>query len=169
MGTKEEKANAKIARVEIQFMNLNPLELWGRLGLQQFPEPISMEDPEFDDDEEKRAYETFKRDLEGEMPSSQNLIISSDKGSVFIWSLLKEESRRSDQLSSINHLFRDDVFNCIDCKCKQMEIEFDEEDFDEIIRYLETMRLIQTSRDGIRITQHFHSLFHECYEGWLVF
>ena len=159
-------------RVEIQFSTINPLELWKRLGLFQKPEPVGIDDPEmFDDEESRRAYEAFKSDLKGENLASPDLVmISSEKGSLFIWALLKEESKRSQKLSSTNHLFKDDVLRSMRAKGKKMtpKVGFDELDFDDITNYLEEKRLVRTSRDGIRITQNFTKLFHECYNAWLV-
>ena len=61
----------KSDRVEIQFSDISPLELWKKLRLEQSLEPIGMEDPEeFDDEESKRAYEAFRVDLNGERGGS---------------------------------------------------------------------------------------------------
>ena len=161
--------------VEIQFSSIDPLELWKKLGLEQLQEGYDLQDPtEFADEESKRAYEAFRSDFNGEKsPSSELTIISSDKGSVFIWSLLKEESRRSPmpKLSSKKFLFKDNLFKRICKKVKEYgaDFTFSKKDFEDIVLYLEDRRLVLTSTDGIRATQHFAKLFHESYDAWLVF
>jgi hypothetical protein len=169
MKQKDEKSD----RVEIQFSDISPLELWKKLRLEQSLEPIGMEDPEeFDDEESKRAYEAFRVDLNGERGGELTLI-SSDKGSIFIWSLLKCESMRSPlpKLSSKKFLFKDKLFERICKKIKKSypNIEFSEKDFEDIALYLEGKKLVCTSIDGIRITKHFTDLFHNCYAAKLVF
>lgn len=170
----ETKTTKKQHGVEIQFSTINPLELWKNLGLEQLSEPMLQDPTDFEDDEARRAYEAFKNDFNGEKKASRDLItIVSDKGSIFIWSLLKEVSKRSPmpKLSSKKFLFKDNLFKRI---CKKMEecragITFSEKDFEDIILYLESRRLVLTSTDGIRATQHFAELFHRSYNAWLVF
>lgn len=160
--------------VEIQFSAIDPLELWDKLNLRQSLE-IDTDDPEkFADEESKKAYEAFKSDLKGEVLAQQELIlIPSDKGSLFVWSLLKEESRHSPmpKLSSKKFLFKDSVFKRICRKVKNSypNIDFSEKDFEDVILYLEGKKLVLTSIDGVRTTQHFAKLFHDCYNAWLVF
>ena len=169
------KNNKKQHGVEIQFSSINPLELWKRLGLEQVQDGFTLQEPtEFVDDESRRAYEAFRMDLIGEKSSSNELtLISSTKGSVFIWSLLKEESRRSPmpKLSSKKFLFKDNLFKRICKKVKECGtgLTFSEKDFEDIVLYLESKRLVLTSIDGIRATQHFAKLFHDSYNAWLVF
>jgi hypothetical protein len=160
--------------VEIQFSTINPLELWKKLGLEQLSEPMLQDPTEFEDDEAKRAYEAFKLDFSGERKVSQDLItIVAEKGSIFIWSLLKEESRHSPmpKLSSKKFLFKDTLLKRICKKVKELDSnsDFSERDFEDIILYLENRRLVLTSMDGIRTTQHFAELFHKSYNAWLVF
>ena len=159
---------------EIQFSAIDPLELWTRLGLQQ-PKLIKEDSdfPEFENEEEKNAYLAFEKDLADDLKDESETVteIEACKGSLFIWAVLKQESKRSKRLSSTNHLFKDDIFRCICSKSRKVspEMEFDETDFDEISKYLEDKRLVRTSRDGIRITRDFEKLFHSSYEAWLVF
>ena len=160
--------------MEIPFSSINPLELWKNLGLEQLPEPMLQGPTDFENDEAKRAYEAFKIDFGRETKASRDLItIVSDKGSIFIWALLKEVSKRSpmSKLSSKKFLFKDSLLKRI---CKKVEecgsnFTFSEKDFEDIILYLESRRLVLTSTDGIRTTQHFTKLFHEKYNAWLVF
>lgn len=171
----ETKTTKRQHGVEIQFSSINPLELWKKLGLEQLQEGFALQEPtEFADEESKRAYEAFRSDLTGEKSSSSGLtLIPSDKGSVFIWSLLKEESRRSPmpKLSSKKFLFKDNLFKRICKKAKEYgtNFTFSEKDFEDIVLYLESKRLVLTSIDGIRATQHFAKLFHDSYNAWLVF
>ena len=160
--------------VEIQFSTINPLELWKKLGLEQLSEPMLQDPTEFEDDEAKRAYEAFKTDFGKERKTSRDLItIVAEKGSVFIWSLLKEESKRSPmpKLSSKKFLFKDNLFKRICKKVKEFGLSsnFSEKDFEDVILYLENKKLVLTSVDGIRTTQHFAELFHRRYNAWLVF
>jgi hypothetical protein len=171
----ETKTTKKQHGVEIQFSAINPLELWKKLGLEQLPESFTVQEPtEFDDEESRRAYEAFRNDFSGEKKTSRDFIsIVADKGSIFIWSLLKEESRRSPmpKLSSKKFLFKDNLYKRICKKVKEVRSNFDfsERDFEDIILYLENKKLILTSLDGIRMTQHFATLFHKKYNAWLVF
>jgi hypothetical protein len=75
------------------------------------------------------------------------------------------------KLSSKKFLFKDRLFERICKKTKQLRPndKFSEKDFEDIILYLENKRLVLTSIDGIRMTQHFTRLFHEKYGAWLVF
>jgi hypothetical protein len=159
--------------VEIQFSTINPLEMWKKLGLEQQVDSNVLDPQEFDDDESKRAYEVFKKDFSGEELLGQGFAtIPSEKGSIFIWALLKAESKRAPnpKLSSKKFLFKDKLFKGI---CKKAEnckgIVFSEKDFEDVILYLEAKRLIKTSVDGIRTTQHFADLFNKYYDAWLVF
>lgn len=159
---------------EIKFSSLSPLELWEKLGLTQpsvekestniFPPPP------FWDDESRKAFEAFRMDCGMVQEEGPEVIqISNTKGSLFIWALLKEMSKRSKKLSSVNHLFKDDVFKTISQKSKRMNVDFDEADFDEISEYLEDKHLVKTSTAAIRITRYFAPLFHENYGARLVF
>lgn len=161
--------------VEIYFSAINPLELWKNLRLEQPVDAFATQEPEkFESEEEKEAYEAFRNDLKGEKNDYQELaIIPCEKGSLFIWSLLKEESRRSPRpkLSSKKFLFKDDLFKRICKKTKECcsNLDFSEKDFEDIALYLENKKLVLTSIDGIRTTQHFAKRFHECYNAWLNF
>ncbi|MBQ5944837.1 hypothetical protein IJL65_00025 [bacterium] len=163
---------------EIEFNSLSPLELWEKLGLTQpRVEKKSTGEiflpPSFQDEESKMAFEAFRKDcdmIQEEEP--ETIHISSEKGSLFIWALLKEESKRSKKskkLSSVNHLFKEDVFQSIIRKGRCTKVDFDEMNFDEISDYLEERHLIKTSTAAIRITRNFATLFHEKYGAWLVF
>lgn len=167
MKTKQEKP-----KKEILFSTVNPLELWGKLKLKQETESVDIiNQPSFESEEAEKAYAAFMEDF-SEVQSQEtekSTIISPSKGSLFIWGLLKEESKRSKRLSSVNHLFKDDVFRSISQKSRRTKVDFDEMDFDEISRYLESKCLIRTSKAAIRITRNFAKLFHECYGAWLVF
>ena len=159
---------------EIQFSAINPLESWKKMGLQQLVEPTLLDPTDFKSDESKRAYEAFKKDFLGEKKVSRDLIsIDPNKGSIFIWSLLKEISERSPRpkLSSKKYLFKDDLFKRICEKVNELlpNVEFSKKDFENITIYLENKNLVATSDDGIRATQHFASWFHVRYERWLVF
>lgn len=162
--------------VDINFNSLSPLELWEKLGLAQpsgekkstgdfFSPPSS-----FQDEESRMAFEAFLSDCDMVPEEEQEAVpISKEKGSLFIWALLEEESKRSEKLSSVNHLFKDDVFKSAIQKGKSIEVDFDEEDFDEISSYLEEKHLIRTATEAIRITRYFTALFHKKYGAWLVF
>jgi len=168
------KETTKQHGMEIHFSSINPLELWRKLGLEQSSESTWQDPTDFESDEEKRAYEAFKNDFSGEKIASRDFItIVADKGSIFIWSLLKEESRRSPmpKLSSKKFLFKDNLLKRICKKMKEIhpDVEFSKEDFEDVIIYLENKKLILTSIDGIRMTQHFAKLFHDSYNAWLVF
>ena len=159
---------------EIHFSAINPLEPWKKMGLQQLAEPTLLDPTDFKNDESKRAYEAFKKDFLGEKKVSRDLIsIDSNKGSIFIWSLLQEISERSPRpkLSSKKFIFKDDLFKRICKKVNELlpDVEFSKKDFEDITIYLENKNLVATSDDGIRTTQHFARRFHVQYEKWLVF
>lgn len=168
--------NTNQPRVEIKFSSLSSLELWERLGLSQpRVEKKSTGEifspPRFRDEESKMAFEVFRQDCDISQEEEQEdaVQISEDKGGLFIWALLKEESKRSKKLSSVNHLFKNDVLKTMSRKGVRIGVEFEEADLDEICHYLEQKGLIKTSKDAIRITRKFASLFHEKYGAWLVF
>ena len=170
METKQQKQHGE----EIYFSTINPLESWKKMGLQQLAEPTLLDPTDFKNEEDKRAYEAFKKDFLGEKKVSRDPIsIDPNKGSIFIWSLLKEISKRSPRpkLSSKKILFKDDLFKRICKKVDELlpDVEFSKKDFEDIIIYLENKNLITTSPDVIRATQHFASWFHVRYEKWLVF
>lgn len=162
---------------EIKFSSLSPLELWEKLGLTQpsvekestniFPPPP------FWDDESKKAFEAFCKDCDTESREEEpeTIQISNDKGSLFIWGLLKEESKRkSKKLSSANYLSKDNVLKTIIQESRRNNITFEEGDFDVISEYLKEKHLVATSNYEIRITRgYFADLFHEKYGAWLVF
>lgn len=161
-------------KAEVLFSELNPLELWGKLRLEQDVESVDViSQPSFESEEAEKAYKAFMEDSQSAQvqETEKSKIIPSSKGSLFIWALLKEESKRSKRLSSVNHLFKDDVFKRICRKSRRTapKIDFDEMDFDEISKYLEEKKLIITAKQAVRITQEFAELFHECYGAWLVF
>ena len=161
-------------KAEVSFSELNPLELWGKLRLEQDVESVDViSQPSFESEEAEEAYKAFMEDSQSAQvqETEKSKIIPSSKGSLFIWALLKEESKRSKRLSSVNHLFKDDVFKCICHKSRHTnpKVEFDEQDFDEIASFLERKKLIRTARQAVRITQEFAKLFHESYGAWLVF
>ena len=141
----------------------------------------------FESDEDGEAYKSFLEDFskaktqgkekpkedckasmkKGIQPQKvENPIISPEKGSLFIWALL--QTQRSGKLSSVNHVFKDEILKCMMDKGIAMAVEFDAQDFDEISKYLEGNKLIKTAKAAMRITQEFSNLFHERY-GWLVF
>jgi hypothetical protein len=168
------KQQKKQHGVEIQFSSISPLELWKKLELEQLPELFAVQNPtEFEDEESKRAFEAFSSDFIREELAHQEPIISSEKGSIFIWALLKEESKKSplSKLSSKKILFKDNLFKriCGKIKAHYPKINFSKRDFEDVILYLEGRRLVLTSSDGIRITQYFAPLFHDSYKAWLVF
>ena len=159
---------------EIHFSAINPLEPWKKMGLEQLAEPTLQDPTDFENDEAKMAYEAFKNDFREEKKISRDLIsIDPNKGSIFIWSLLKEISKRSPRpkLSSKKFLFKDDLFKRICKKVNELlpDVEFSKKDFEDITIYLENRNLVTTSVDGIRATQHFARRFHVQYEKWLVF
>lgn len=159
---------------EILFSSISPTELWDRLGLAQPSDKKELKEdmPHFSSEESRLAYEAFREECPQETEISEEMSIPSDKGSLFIWALLKQCSKRSKtdkKLSSVNHLFKDDVARTARYTGKRLGIQIDEEDFDNICSYLQQKRLVATSRDSIRITKHFTELFHERYNAWLVF
>lgn len=163
---------------EIKFSSISPLELWENLGLaqpsrkkeQKMEEIFSLDSL---DQESRMAFEAFRQDCpleEEEM--EERFTIKSEKGSLFIWALLKQCSNRSKthkKLSSICHLFKDDVFATARYVGRKYKISFEEKDFDEISKFLVNKDLVRTSKDGIRITRKVASLFHQKYHAWLVF
>ena len=172
-----ETKNGKEHGVEIRFSDIEPLELWEKLGLEQPPlESFPLQEPtNFVDDESKKAYEVFRNDLISEKSVPNDLaLISSDKGSIFLWSLLKEESNRcpKPKLSSKKLLFKDVLFKRICEKAKRkkcrLSSDFSKKDFEDIILYLEKKRLVYTLGDVIRTTQHLTNLLHQRY-AWIVF
>ena len=174
METKEKKEHG----AEIKLSDIAPLELWKKLGLEQLPlESFPLQEPtSFADDESKKAYEAFRNDLTNEKSVPNDLtIISSDKGGIFLWSLLKEEKKRcpKPKLSSKKLLFKDVLFERIcertkEKKCR-LSSDFSKKDFEDIILYLERKRLVYTSDDVIRTTQHLTKLLHQTYNGaWVV-
>ena len=174
METKQQKKHG----AEIKLSDIAPLELWKKLGLEQLPlESFPLQEPtSFADDESKKAYEAFRNDLTNEKSVPNDLtIISSDKGGIFLWSLLKEEKKRcpKPKLSSKKLLFKDVLFERIcertkEKKCR-LSSDFSKKDFEDIILYLEKKRLVYTLGDVIRTTQHLTKLFHQSYNGaWLV-
>jgi hypothetical protein len=170
METKQQKQHGEV----IYFSTINPLESWKKMGLEQFAEPTLQDPTDFENEESKRAYLVFKRDFGREKQASRDLIsIDPNKGSIFIWSLLKEISKRSPRpkLSSKKFLFKDDLFKRICKKVDELlpDVEFSKKDFEDITIYLENRKLVTTSVDGIRATQHFARRFHVRYEKWLVF
>ena len=163
-------------KAKIKFSSLSPLELWEKLGLTQpsvEKESASIfPPPPFRDDESRRAFEAFREDCDVTEEEKEEVAqISNEKGSLFIWALLEEEAKRSRKLSSVNHLFKEDVLECISQKSQEMtpKVEFEEQDFDEISAYLEGKNLIKTATEAIRITRGFAKLFHEKFGAWLVF
>ena len=126
--------------------------------------------PHFPDEESRKAFEAFREDCDMAQEEEPEVVqISNEKGSIFIWALLKEESKRSDKLSSTNHLFKDEIFGTISQKSRDINVDFDEMDFDEICEYLKQKHLIVTEKAAILITRSFAPLFHEKYGAWLVF
>lgn len=163
---------------EIRFSSISPTELWDRLGLAQpsdKKEPIEVFSLDSMDPEDKKIFEAFRKDCPCPMDvadEATEVIIPSNKGSLFVWALLKQCSNRSKtnkKLSSVNHLFKDDVARTARYAGKKLGVAIDELDFDRICCYLQQKHLVETSQDGIRITRQLASLFHEKYEAWLVF
>ena len=174
METKKQKKHD----AEIRLSAIKPLELWKKLGLEQLPlESFPLQEPtSFADDESKRAYEAFRNDLTCEKSVPNDLaLISSEKGSIFLWSLLKVEKTRSPKLkvSSKKLFFKDVLFKRICEKAKEkkcrLSSDFSQKDFEDIILYLEKKRLVSTLGDVIRTTQHLTELLHQKYDdAWLV-
>jgi hypothetical protein len=170
METKQQKKQQEKHGAEIKLSAINPLKMWTKLGLGQDIDSNVMDPQGFDDEESKMAYEAFKNDFRGENQIGQGIVISSKKGSIFIWSLLKACSKRSptSKLSSKKILFKDKLFINF---CKRMgelkRITFNEKDFEDISIYLENKNLIERFPDAVRFTQHFTDLFHEKYNAWL--
>lgn len=161
---------------EVKFSSLSSLELWEKLGLAQpRVEKKSTGEifspPPFQDEESRLAFEAFRQDCDIETQEEEpgTIQISNEKGSIFIWSLLKEQSKRkSKKLSSVHHLFKDKVFETISRESGRKKVTFYEEDFDVISNYLEEKHLVKTSTAGIRITRGLEKLLHEKY-GWIEF
>ena len=174
METKQQKRHG----AEIQLSAIHPLELWKKLGLEQLPlESFPLQEPtSFADDESQKAYEAFRNDLTSEKSVPNDLtLISSDKGSIFLWSLLKVEKTRCPKLkvSSKKLFFKDVLFKRICEKAKEkkcrLSSDFSQKDFEDIILYLEKKRLVSTLGDVIRTTQHLTELLHQKYDdAWLV-
>ena len=163
---------------EVAFSSLSSLELWEKLGLAQpRVEKKStggiFSPPPFQDGESRAAFEAFLEDCDMMIQEEEPELIqiSNEKGSLFIWGLLKEESKRkSKKLSSLNHLFKDKVLKTIIQESRRQNVTFEDEDFDVISQYLQEKHLVATSEDGIRITRcYFADLFHEKYGARLVF
>ena len=116
---------------EIQFSSISPLELWEKLGLAQPSVRKERKRPEilfstqFLSEEEKRAYAAFREDCPwyDDCEVDDVTTISPAKGSLFLWALLQENSKRSKKekkLSSINHIFKDDMWSTIRRKGKKV-------------------------------------------------
>ena len=161
---------------EIKFSSIKPLELWKRLELEQpSSESSILQDPiSFEDDESRMAYEAFKKDfcMEG-VPSQDLMVIPAEKGSIFVWALLKEISERcpKGKLSSKKLLFTDVLLDRIRRKTKGCcrNADFSEKDFEDIILYLEKKKLVHALGGAIRMTQHLTGLLHNSYHAWLGF
>ena len=162
-------------RAEIPLSSLSPVEIWERLGLAQpreEKEPEEIFSKSFRSEESRRAFEAFRQDCPLEDEPVTMEFIPSIKGGVFLISLLKECARRSPRekkMSSTNHIFKDDVEKRMAKEGRKNHISFENEEFDKIARFLKGKHLVALSRDGIRITRTFSSLFHEAYGAWLVF
>lgn len=179
MGTKGKKQHGR----EIQFSSISPLELWSKLGLLQasergssgessiMPSQLFGEEEGISDEECMRAFEVFRSDFsslvsdEMEVPISE-LVISEDKGSLFIWALLFEFGKLG-KMTSLHPIFKDVMACTILQKGQELGILFEAQDFDDISSFLQNKGLIQSSKESIEITQKFHQLFHKKF-GWLI-
>lgn len=173
---------------KIRFSAIDILELWGKLGLTQTKSQKGLNEwdemvlppSQFMDEESRRAFEAFRADF-SEMSSgmssgmsSENssstgeIFIPEDKGSLFIWALLFEVGKEK-KLSSLRYVFKDEVAGTILQKGQELGIVFEAQDFDDISSFLQNKGLIQTTKEGIGITQKFHQLFHKKFGAWLDF
>lgn len=163
---------------KIKFSDINPQELWTKLGLIQSNENQSnlyelgddvMQSAQIIDEESRRAYEAFMEDfseVSSEMSSLTETFIPEDKGSLFIWALLFEFGKLR-KMTSLHPIFKDDMAGVILQKGQELGIVFEAQDFDDISSFLQNKGLIQPSKESIEITQKFHQLFHKKI-GWLV-
>lgn len=180
MGSKQKKNYSG----EIRFSAIVLQELWGKLGLTQTRSQEGLNEwdemfsppSQFMDDESRLAFEAFRADF-SEMssgisseksPSTGEIFISEDKGSLYIWALLFEIGKEK-KLSSLRYVFKDEVAGTILQKGQKLGIAFEAQDFDEISSFLHSKGLIRTSEEGVRITERFHQLFHEKFGAWLDF
>lgn len=171
---------------KIKFSDINPRELWTKLGLIQSNENQSnlyelgddvMQSAQIIDEESRRAYEAFMEDfsevsseisseMSSEMSSLTETFIPEDKGSLFIWALLFEFGKLR-KMTSLHPIFKDDMAGTILQKGQELGIVFEAQDFDDISSFLQNKGLIQPSKESIEIAQKFHQLFHKKI-GWLV-
>lgn len=176
------KKNNNSRRAEIRLNSISPLELWEGLGLAQPREEKGLSSDVFSadflDDESREAFKAFREDcpFDGDFEQeigyygSNSDIIPSDKGGLFVWSLLNEYSKRREQkLSSLNNVFKDELSESINEIAEKFGVSFEDDDFDQVCRFLAKKELIRTSRDSVRITRRLSALFHEKYKAWLVF
>lgn len=135
------------------------------------------------------AFECFRDDFEKSKESSisattagsttSELSIPAASISLFIWSLLKEVVKRNarrkvKRLSSMYIVMKDDMFSTIQHELKklkgerrlQQDFRFEEFDFDVIAVFLQNRRLIQTSKNEIRITREIRKPLHDNW-GWI--
>ena len=175
------KKKTDIPRNEVHLSSISPFELWERLGLAQPREEKELNpdvfSPDFLDEENLAAFEAFRKDCPFDVDDqdsgffgSISDVVSSDKGGLFLWALLNEYSKRLEKkLSSINVVFKDELYESITQVGDRYGIDFEEEDLDRVCRFLSKKGLIRSSRDSIRITRRLSKLFHEKFQAWLAF
>lgn len=123
-------------------------------------------------EEASEALKVFMNDCPSsdEMESFiQEPVISEDKVSIFIWALLEEIRKRSEKVTSLCFILKDDMCSTIAKKAEELNVDFEEGDFDVVADFLQREGLISTSRDGIRVSKgKFTDLLHKSYHAWLV-
>lgn len=134
-------------------------------GIISIDEVVSVE-------EASKALDVFLDDCPSfdEKESFEEPVISEDKVSIFIWALLEEISKRSKKVTSLCLILKDDMCSTIAMKAKELNIQFEEEDFDAVANFLQSKGLISTSMDGIRVAKgkgKFTDLLHKAYHAWL--
>lgn len=89
---------------------------------------------------------------------------------VFIWSLLKADSKTEEKkISSVNHFFKDEIEDIFSRKMKKLNLSFEEGDLDDAMMMLKNKRWIATSTEGIRTTRAFATAVRDAFGGYISF
>jgi hypothetical protein len=165
-----------VIRSEIKFSSITPRELWRKFGLTQpKSESVSGEifSLEFMDDESRKAFEAFRQDCPCPIYESEeeSVCIVPDQCGLVMYALMYLNGHRGKKkkLSSINHIFKDELWERTKKESKKYHISIEEKDLDDIASFLQTQGLVRTSQGAIRITQNFADRFHHAYHAWLTF
>lgn len=173
-----------ITRAEIKFSSISPLELWRMFGLTQperedgglvsDDEIFSLDFMDDESEESRRAFEAFKQDCPCQVYESEGencVYIEPNQCGLVMYALMYLNGHRGKKkkLSSVNYIFKDELWDRTKKEGKRYQIPIEEKDLDDIALFLQSQGLVRTSRGAIRITQHFTDRFHEAYHAWLTF